>query len=380
MAEERVQRMRSVVRRVLGALCKVVFVALFIEFSIFLYVQLFPWPYSVPSYSWTNAVSSFWVDRDSSFGVWHEPHSTYRHTRSCFTVDYRANDYGARDRERQRTAPTPRTVVLGDSFIEGYGVREVDRLSNRLEQSTGIEHLNFGTSGNFGPLQYRLLYETLASKFSHDRVIVGLLPRNDFSDDYGKAGKDVTRYRPYYRKTGPSWEIVYTGRKPGGAVQIHVGKGILREFTHIYHVARAVRDMIVHQYTDVANGKRLAPSKFHHYTERELEVLYLSLDAIREQARKLNADVVVVLIPAVEDFFEFDPARGSPLGEELGRWARRSQASVVDLLPLMYRSDWSEIVPYFLTCDRHWSPHGNAVAARIVMERVYTHPTMRPTK
>lgn len=380
MADERVQRMPSVVRRMLGALCWVVFVALFVELSIFLYVQLFPWPYSVPSYSWENAVSSFWVDRDSSFGVWHEPNSTYRHTKSCFTVDYRANEYGARDRERQRTAPTPRTVVLGDSFVEGFGVNEVERLSNRLEQLTGIEHLNFGTSGNFGPLQYRLLYETLASKFSHDRVVVGLLPNNDFSDDYGNAGKDVTRYRPFYRKTGPSWEIVYTGRKPGGAVETNVGKGILREFTHIYHVARRVKDMIAYQDSDFPNGKRLARSKFYHYTERELEVLYLSLDAIREQARKRNADVVVVLIPVVEDFLEFDPARESPLGEELRRWARRSQASVVDLLPLMYSSDWSEIVPYFLACDGHWSPHGNAVAARIVMGRVYTHPTTLPTK
>ena len=108
MAAEPVRRRRPVARRCAGWLGRAAFVALSFELAVFLYVLLFPWPYSLPSYPWANAVSSFWVERDSSFGVWHEPGSVYRHTKSCFSVEYRANGYGARDRERQRRHPRPR--------------------------------------------------------------------------------------------------------------------------------------------------------------------------------------------------------------------------------------------------------------------------------
>ena len=76
-------------------------------------------------------------------------------------------------------------------------------------------------------------------------------------------------------------------------------------------------------------------------------------DAIRARARKLDAELVVILIPTGKDFEAFDTARGSPLGEELAAWARTSGARVLDLLPPMHRRDRSETAAYFLPCDAH---------------------------
>jgi len=128
-----------------------------------------------------NPLNGFWADIDPDFGVWHRANVSYTHEKSCFSVTYTSNSYGALDKERSRRSPAPRVVVLGDSMMEGLTLGTPQRLSNRLEEMTGIEHLNFATSQTFGPIQYLLAYETLAKKFDHDLVLVGFLPENDFT-------------------------------------------------------------------------------------------------------------------------------------------------------------------------------------------------------
>jgi hypothetical protein len=116
-------------------------------------------------------------------------------------VKYQANSYGARDIERSLDAKgRKRVIFLGDSMVEGHGVQLEKRLTNVLEGELNIEHLNFGTGGNFGTTQYYLLYKTLGSKFEHHAVIIGILPTNDFLDDDYNYGQKAhrNRYRPYF--------------------------------------------------------------------------------------------------------------------------------------------------------------------------------------
>ena len=135
-----------------------------------------------PSYSRDNVDAYYWADIHRSFGTWHRPGSRYRHQSACFDVAYTANSYGARDKERDLKTHAPRFIVLGDSFVEGYGLERGHRLSDRLEARSGIAHLNFGVGGDVGPIQYYLIYETLARRFSHEGVLVGVFPANDFKD------------------------------------------------------------------------------------------------------------------------------------------------------------------------------------------------------
>jgi SGNH hydrolase-like domain, acetyltransferase AlgX len=202
-------------------------------------------------------------------------------------------------------------------------------------------------------------------------VIVGVLPANDFDDEFrdGKVGTD--RYRPLYKQTEKGWEIVYTREKPGGVVERGVLKGIAREFTHVYHVVRTIKDLADSYFTTPETYKVETVSRFQTYTERELELLTLSLDAIRVRAHEVGAHLVVVLIPAINDLALYDPAKGSRLGRDLTAWANANGVALIDLLPLMYRADDTVHQSYFQACDGHWSAKGSAVAARLVAERVY---------
>ena len=68
----------------------------------------------------------------------------------------------------------------------------------RCEKKLKRNILNFGASGNFGPVQYWLLYEKFAKKFNHNTVIIYFLPDNDFGENDYTNWKGSKRYRPYY--------------------------------------------------------------------------------------------------------------------------------------------------------------------------------------
>ena len=194
-----------------------------------------------PTYSTANVDAYFWSDLHPKFGTWHHPGSTYRHRSACFDVEYSANSYGARDRERELVAAPPRIIVLGDSFIEGYGLERHQRLSDRLESATGIAHLNFGVGGDVGPTQYYLIYETLARRYSHQGVLVGLFPANDFQDSSYQHGlrHHSDRYRAYFKGEPPDLELVHYNQEAFRwtlyADFPHRLKRWLREFTYTYN-------------------------------------------------------------------------------------------------------------------------------------------------
>jgi hypothetical protein len=282
------------------------------------------------------------------------------HKGGCYSVEYDTNSYGARDAERSLHSSKPRTIVLGDSMIEGLGLPAEARLSNILERDTGREHLNFGTGGNFGPLQYALLYKSMAAPFDHDQVIVGVLPDNDFRDmDQEWWQKDTPgRYRPYY---AADFSVVYEGHfdpNAGGSKWDHV-EAVLRAYLASYHVGQY---LISRSYR-----RNLHPySGYNDYTEIDLARLKRSLEDIKSTADGHGAKVTVILIPRLSDFLRLHQAGTNRLGPVMESWAPGAGIRVKDLLPEMNARANGNFRQYFLPCDGHWSARGNAVAASIV--------------
>jgi hypothetical protein len=297
--------------------------------------------------------------------VWHAPGARYRHRRACFDVLYQANSYGMRDVERQRVASSHRVVVLGDSMIEGFGVNREERLSDLLERSTGVPHLNFGTAGDFGPTQYYLLYKYLAKSFSHDTVMIGLFPYNDFRDDDLQAGKRMfpDRYRPYWAGTYPDYRLVYY--RPQLAAERARGEdpevtpaSVLGSFTYSYHVLGLLKR--------IAHARHAVDySGFYDFTQEQLLRAEYSLHKLREEAE--DRRVILVLLPVQSDLERFQERGPSPLAARLARFAQAENIELIDLLPVLARQT-RDPAAYYLRCDGHFSPHGNQ-AAHDVVER-----------
>lgn len=306
----------------------------------------------------------FWDGEHPIFGVWHRPKAAFRHRSPCFDVTYHSNSVGARDVERRRDGRRPRVIVLGDSYLEGWGIPRAQRLSDLLERKTAIPHLNFAMA-HFGPYQALLAYRELAREFEHTAVLIGVLPTNDFVDlDPELAGRVAGyeyRYRPYLVSEGTGFRHE-TLREPSLLRW-------LRRHSQLFQAMRQARGGERPRFDAVLGGDPAEPQRiasfFYDFGEDELARFRFVLDELVRAAQ--GRRVAVVLIPVLRDLARFSQSGPDPLSRRLGAWARERGALLVDLLPAMhdYSADWGR---YFHACDYHWSALGNRVAAELVLD------------
>lgn len=326
-----------------------------------------------PDYKWNGDSEAFWGDINKDFGVWHYPNiKDYSHSKDCFAVHYTTNSYGARDMERTKQGSDNRIIALGDSFIEGWGLADRDRLTNLLESTLSREVLNFGSAGTFGPLQYYLAYKSLAKDFTHSTVLVGILPDNDFSDLDREQGEKVygDRYRPYLAGNYPDYQIIYNKEFPvSSSFNNSFGdkaKRLLRSFSYAYNTHHYVKMLLNSMGTQQrARGKKDSHkvyAGYYDFTDEQFDMLRYCLEKIKEEA--VGKTVVVVTFPRLNDFMRLQ--QGPPLlPPKLKRLAQERGFRYIDLLPLMYQAD-NDFTKYFFSCDKHWGIHGTKTAARVL--------------
>lgn len=315
-----------------------------------------------------RTLGDFWDGTHPIFGVWHRPHASFDHRSPCFHAEYRSNSVGARDRERERASTSPRTIVLGDSFIEGWGLPEEVRMSNLLEAQTGIEHLNFGMS-HFGPYQSFLAYKHLARQFDHDTVIVGITPENDFLDlDMERASLMENyhfRYRPYLLADGDGYRH-YDYREGW----LH---RLLRRHSYTFHATQAavVRARALLGLTPPQTQLPPGYSAFFDFSDADLGRLKASLTLLIEEAE--GKRVWIVLIPVLRDLVRHGRGEQDRLSRELAPLEDLGDVTIVNLLPVLGAAgrDWRS---YYFPCDYHWTAAANYVAASY-LRRLYDAPS-----
>jgi len=373
--------MRTSTRRNLLLLAaSTIFSLALLEAAVYAIVGIRHLPIARPSYSFARVGYGFWMDLDPHFGVWHPASAQFRHRTACYDVTYKSNSYGARDDEHARQSSATRVVVLGDSFVEGWGVEKNDRLVDVLQRSTGLEYLDFGTAGGFGTTQEWQQYEHLVSTFSHDAVLLGVLPDNDFEDNSLEAGRlfHGDQYRPYLEGKYPDYKLVYfrsdaLNRPLKLRIKRYV-KGFLREFTETYNLLSYMRAVSIEQEAErkAASGRSAAaparkriPSQYYDYTSDDWDRMRYSIERLVAKAGK--RPVLVFTIPRINDLRRYDADGQAPLTKQMTSLADSLGFAYVDLLaPMHDRSrDWDS---YFIRCDGHWSPAGNRVAASLLLE------------
>ena len=314
-----------------------------------------------PAYCLSNIGSRLWADSNPWFGVWHDPHSTFKHVSPDYTLTYHANAWGMRDKERDKSAHgRKRIVMLGDSFMEGWGVATDDRLGDRLERATGLEHLNFGTSGSFGPTQYLMLYTHFAKEFQHNALIIAILPDNDFLDDdfdYCRT-MHADRIRPFFTGTTPDYQLVVT-RPPAPSAGSKLLEQFLLQFTYTGNVVKHFKELSRH--TQVSTAADYAG--YFDFTPAQWDRMEHVLQEFRNAAPTLP--ILVVTIPCDTDIQRTLKRGEAPLPGKMLAVCKALNIQYLDLLPAM-RSAPGGWTTCYLKTDRHWNAHGNEVAAEAV--------------
>jgi hypothetical protein len=314
-----------------------------------------------PSYSLTNIGSRFWADSQPKFGVWHDPHSTFHHVSPDYDLTYQANAYGMRDKDRNpKSNGKKRVAMVGDSFIEGWGVATADRMSDRLEQLTGLEQLNFGTSGSFGPTQYLMLYSTLAKTFEHDALIIALLPDNDFLDDdydYGRI-MHADRIRPYFTGSKPHFELTITAPTLPSPSSKLIEQALLN-LTYTGNLIKHFKSLSRHQQATLPTDY----AGYFDYTPAQWDRLEKVLQEFRRAAPSIP--ILVLTIPCDTDFHRTEKSGRAPLPGQLQDLCRTLKMQYLDLMPAIQAAPggWQNC---YLKTDRHWNAKGNEIAAQEV--------------
>jgi hypothetical protein len=330
-----------------------------------------------------------WRTEYLPWGAWHKENAKAKHKKSCFSLIYSSNEVGARDGTFQNnTGGEYRIIGLGDSFSEGHGVTKADRFDTDIEKS-GYDYLNFGAGGNFGPVQYYVLYKNFFSKYKHDAVVILFLPDNDYIDNdpvYWKKNRInyKYRYRPYYRKIDDdNYSIFYPVKRPDG----------VRTFADLYYIGESKSNMVgkffryyTYSFATVKYAIRLIKNKskgvssgYYDSSDDQIRSVKYYLEKIIALAStNKKRPVIIFSIPRLGDFMrKAKVGVESPSSKMLRMLAEKHETvHFIDGLLEMPKIN-PDINNYSLACDGHWSSVGHAIAGKIItreLDRILKSP------
>jgi len=345
-------------------------------------------------------------------------HDEVRHNVE-FNYAFRTNSQGIRYRELPLAKTSPaeyRTLVLGDSYAEGFGVDESKTFANRLEQtlsnsSRQAEFINCGLTGT-GPLQYGRVFLDVGLRYHPDGVLI-VLHANDVSDTDSRSYEMVNRgiwFIPPDAERSPA-------RRAAHALWPHaylMGRGMLAQYQR-RHPGNAVASLENLAKTKGVSQERIAVwqkslppdlAKLIGTDEFSWWILGLglvnqaywtdSLDIDTEsararwnamdgvltelvnQARGRNLPVAVVFAPIA---FQYDPEYGdlwrqvgvhvrrewlseeTELERRLQQWAGDRGVPLLNLTPRFRQAVRDGRRGLNFRLDPHWTEAGHALAA-----------------
>jgi len=334
------------------------------------------------------------------WGAWGIPNTTSRQVSECYSVEYKFNGVGARDRERQIESPK-RWIVLGDSGPEGYGIEQNERFTDILEKSLGWEFANFASSGDLGPLQYLLVYKDLAKKFEHYGVIVGFTFFNDFTDndaEWWKLNRNLAnqyRYRPYsvLSADDKSYRIIYgvngdaTPRAdynvPPSVPHTHLVQGLYDPRTPsadesqkstIRIIARGLSKVsatfsLLRQLSSEWTDRNLQPRNWGAFTDNQREIAAAKL-ALNDLSQEIGSRPKAILLLYLHPDLVERRKRGANFSEEVSRFLedlRSDGWKIIDTADILSELDQSHDIT--LGCrDDHWNAMTNHRVAEFLIE------------
>lgn len=331
-----------------------------------------------PSYSLKIKNNNHWVDHDL-YGVWHKPNSSYIHKSDCFSAKYNFNNFGAKDKKRTINGKN-RTLLIGDSYVEGYGVDNDKNFSYLIENNSKheIEYLNFSSSGYFGSTQYYILIKDLLKKIEFDRVILFLNPASDFEDDsfdFAKLFHDK-KYRPYYDLN--TNEIFYYNQNHQLKInQNNSIRRILDNFTYSYKLLRYLKQQIdlflkkkhINNISNISDGNYI--SYFDKYPKKTFEILKRNLFNINNLLLENEIRLIVSTVPSKKDIVYFNSKNNSEnnLDNELKRYLDNMDVKFFKIMQLNDKNNMIELDSYF-TCNDHFNEDGQRILSNIIKEKL----------
>ncbi len=362
---------------------KIKFLLLFLILNLFMFeiISFFSCNYfglcNKPSYSIKKDELNHWID-DEILGVWHKKNAEFNHISECFNAKYKFNDFGAKDVLRSKKGSN-RSLLIGDSFTEGYGIENTKIFSYLLEKDsyTNHEYLNFSSSGYFGTTQYQILFDMVSSQYNYDRVLLFLNPASDFEDDsidFGRMYHDNKR-RPYLDVN--TKEIIYFNdldfKKNDKRNLILI---FLDNYTYTYKLLRFLKNEIkliikkkVTKFDKTnmqINYKEKYISYYKEYPEKEYKIIETNVNKILKNIERDNKKLFIFSVPSKKDLMYFLNNRyENNLDKRLNDKFNNNNVfffSILDEIELNKKF----ISEHYFSCNDHFNEKGHLFLKEII--------------
>lgn len=299
----------------------------------------------------------------------HKPHSGLRWE----GIDYRYDQQGLRNESDFEAADL---IVIGDSYIEGWGVSAPDLLTAQLATQLGRTVVNLGQSW-YGPQQELELLRRYGLRLRPKVCVWAFFEGNDL--------KDVHRYNGAARNWEEFSEGLHSFKQR--SFTLNAVLAVRRLLALIRHSNTAIADNSgyssgIYEASPARKIRMYFKYKGHYLSARDEEALE-QLRSILGQAYQLcdssGAKFLVVFIPTkfrvyghLTDFDTDAPPRYwvvNDLPARVGKIVREGLAHghYLDLTPTFVEQAKDRAILYLPTDPgEHWSPEGHRAAATAI--------------
>lgn len=314
-----------------------------------------------PKYGWTEEPNSQFLEKSSLLDDW----SRFSHDENGFRDTY---DSGERS-----------VVLLGDSYTHGSLVDDRSTFSYLVDSThpdTSVE--NYGIGG-YGTGNELAVYRNVSDEHDHDVVVLAYFVGNDMINNV-----DDRTNRPKYELRDGEAVLVREPEPLSNSSDDENDHGVVGRVHDRLQVEVATYNFVYSRMRPMlaAAGIDEAPPTFPPPREKwddQLAITRGLLEEVSEEARKNDAELLVVAIPsrgevdpnnpayadqaAANDYFGVQRRMLRSFAEENGN------AELLDLKPAL-REEASPGDPVYGTVDAHLNERGHAVAARAINRRL----------
>ena len=330
------------------------------------------------------------------WGSWHFPDNDVEHRKGCFDVHYRTNEVGLKGDPIRDGVPT--IALLGDSFVEGWGNNNDTTVHHVMEGLLGHTYqvLNFGVSGGGSTLAELALYDNFAKFFRSQVTVLFFTNYNDLDDNLvASEGNFIDRELHFTYRQTQSFEEV---RAIVTAARAQLPTEEQRNQWCLYRFLRYAQKVVGYGLQLRLNvlwefpSHVLRPYRVEEdaETQRAWQIVTASLRRLKEVTDHEGTALVVVdvadpyqldenwlRVAAVKTGERLDPTHPN---KRLGRICQQLGIHYYDMYPdaVAYIKEHQLRFPYLsFSCDRHYSPLGQALMANLVVKYLATKALTR---
>jgi hypothetical protein len=289
------------------------------------------------------------------------PRENFTHAEKRFLVHQ--NQFGLRgpdDMQLKNTSGRKRVLVLGDSYVWGYGSTQEELFTNPQVYQTDDELINCGVSG-YGTDQEYLFYLRQGQKFDVDEVVLAFTVYNDVQNNL--HSRQYSYLKPYFTLDAGQL-VLHTD---------HVRDSMFERFIRKVKRRSRIYDLYsngLHELIGTLRGRDPKRSEIDvvvsEADRKGIELTLVILEKLKQAVEARHAKLLVVFIPYKPHIEEHLPGN-HPIAPLLAEGLTKIGISYREPYPEFLKASIAG-VDLFIPGDRHFNAAGNALFAKFVTD------------